>query len=265
MIFDKSYLPGRARTKLDGEYKPLLSSSVSNKTVTNNDFDFYDDDDDDDDYQSPGPSKVIPAPPHVPQALPANSPPSDLSESPDPLSLPFSPSPSPPPVASSSRQRRQVHSGPPRSSTRSNEGIPPKPFWLLPPKLSNSKSSQTPQIDSPSSSVKEEDNEQLDLDMDPLQLDSDPGESADLVWEDPEDVAFTAQMESGERAYTYDDLMEYTSMTSASMPRTYKEAINRDDGHLWQEASQKEYNALIDNGTWVLTKLPKDRKTIGGR
>lgn len=33
----------------------------------------------------------------------------------------------------------------------------------------------------------------------------------------------------------------------------------------WVEAMQKEMDALHENKTWTLTKLPKDRKTIGSK
>ena len=45
-------------------------------------------------------------------------------------------------------------------------------------------------------------------------------------------------------------------------PKTYQEAMSRDDADKWTMAMQEEYDALIDNGTWTLTELPKGRKAI---
>ena len=33
----------------------------------------------------------------------------------------------------------------------------------------------------------------------------------------------------------------------------------------WMEATQKEYDAFIENKTWVLSPLPPGRKAIGSR
>ena len=48
------------------------------------------------------------------------------------------------------------------------------------------------------------------------------------------------------------ELIEYAFLTSGSEPRSYKEAMTRDDAGLWQEASQQEYDALMQHGVWEL-------------
>ena len=46
---------------------------------------------------------------------------------------------------------------------------------------------------------------------------------------------------------------------------TYREGMMSSLKNEWIEATQKEYNALIENKTWVLSPLPPARKAIGSR
>ena len=46
---------------------------------------------------------------------------------------------------------------------------------------------------------------------------------------------------------------------------TYREAMMSSLKREWIETTQKEYNALIENKTWVLSPLPPGRKAIGSR
>ena len=46
---------------------------------------------------------------------------------------------------------------------------------------------------------------------------------------------------------------------------TYREAMKSSLKSEWIEATQKEYDALIENKTWVLSLLPPGRKAIGSR
>jgi len=39
--------------------------------------------------------------------------------------------------------------------------------------------------------------------------------------------------------------------------------LERDDDNKWDDAIQNEYNSLIKNNTWNLTKLPLKRYVIG--
>ena len=41
--------------------------------------------------------------------------------------------------------------------------------------------------------------------------------------------------------------------------------MTRDDAGLWQEASQQEYDALMQHGVWELCELPKGRKAVACR
>ena len=67
------------------------------------------------------------------------------------------------------------------------------------------------------------------------------------------------------RALSASELIEYAFLTSGVEPRTYKEAMSRDDAGLWHEASQQEYNALLEHGVWELCELPPGRKAVGCR
>jgi Reverse transcriptase (RNA-dependent DNA polymerase)/gag-polypeptide of LTR copia-type/GAG-pre-integrase domain len=59
---------------------------------------------------------------------------------------------------------------------------------------------------------------------------------------------------------------EALSATARSnCPRTYVEAMTRPDAQQYHEAACKEIEALLDNKTWELAKLPPGRKAIGSR
>lgn len=45
-------------------------------------------------------------------------------------------------------------------------------------------------------------------------------------------------------------------------PTTYDEILNRPDKNFWLQAMNEEYQSLMDNCTWDLCDLPKDRKPI---
>lgn len=47
-----------------------------------------------------------------------------------------------------------------------------------------------------------------------------------------------------------------------SEPEFYKEAVTCKDKELWIKAMENETNSLEENGTWVLEKLPNNRKAI---
>ncbi len=47
------------------------------------------------------------------------------------------------------------------------------------------------------------------------------------------------------------------------LSETLNEALERDDDNKWDDAIQNEYNSLIKNNTWNLTKLPLKRYVIG--
>ena len=57
--------------------------------------------------------------------------------------------------------------------------------------------------------------------------------------------------------------MTHAFHTSIDEPLTISEAMGRDDSSKWKEAMELEFQSLIDNKTWKLVPLPKDRKSIG--
>ena len=53
--------------------------------------------------------------------------------------------------------------------------------------------------------------------------------------------------------------------SKSSEPSQWKDIKERPDAHLWYAAALEEFNALLENGTFELIKLPPNRKTIGCR
>lgn len=56
---------------------------------------------------------------------------------------------------------------------------------------------------------------------------------------------------------------EYANVALLDAPLTIREAMSCDDANKWEQAMQEEYKSLMDNGTWELTSLPKNRNAIG--
>jgi hypothetical protein len=48
-------------------------------------------------------------------------------------------------------------------------------------------------------------------------------------------------------------------------PKTFAEAMARPDGDKWYKSTYDEIQALLNNGTWKLAKLPAGQKAIGSR
>lgn len=63
----------------------------------------------------------------------------------------------------------------------------------------------------------------------------------------------------------YGEWLYNTSSSSSceAEPITLSEALQRQDGKLWREATENEYNSLLENDVWNLTNLPEGRKAIG--
>lgn len=57
-------------------------------------------------------------------------------------------------------------------------------------------------------------------------------------------------------------LPQMSSSQSMSEPTTYEEALNDENQEHWIEAMDVEYNALMQNRTWVMTDLPSGRKAL---
>lgn len=48
-------------------------------------------------------------------------------------------------------------------------------------------------------------------------------------------------------------------------PDTWSEAMSGEYQKQWEQAAQAEYDSLMENNTWTLCELPKDRKAIGNK
>jgi len=56
---------------------------------------------------------------------------------------------------------------------------------------------------------------------------------------------------------------EFAGLSAGTDPRTYKQAMNSPDVLHWKKAMLEEINALIQNGTWDIVRLPEGEKAIG--
>lgn len=61
---------------------------------------------------------------------------------------------------------------------------------------------------------------------------------------------------------TFEDESWKEITTSYSVPKSYKEALESEEADRWLVPINDEYAALIENGTWELTQLPENRKTV---
>lgn len=72
------------------------------------------------------------------------------------------------------------------------------------------------------------------------------------------------------KRYGYDEFADlvtvdhYASACCVAEPSTLKEAMMSANAKEWQEAADLEYESLLENKTWDLVKLPKDRKDRDG-
>ncbi len=73
------------------------------------------------------------------------------------------------------------------------------------------------------------------------------------------------------KRYGYDEFADlvtvdhYANVCCVAEPGTLKEATMSPNAKEWQEAADLEYESLMENETWDLVELPKDRKAIGSR
>ena len=49
------------------------------------------------------------------------------------------------------------------------------------------------------------------------------------------------------------------------IPETYDQVMRSTEKAEWLQAMQREFDALVENGTWELSELPAGKKTLGGR
>jgi hypothetical protein len=65
----------------------------------------------------------------------------------------------------------------------------------------------------------------------------------------------------------YHEALKYAFVagTDANKPKLFQEAMQNPDANLWCEATVKEMQVHIENGTWELVKLPPGHKVIGSK
>ena len=56
---------------------------------------------------------------------------------------------------------------------------------------------------------------------------------------------------------------EHANVTLLDDPLSLCEALRSESASKWNTVMQKEYDSLMANGTWELTKLPDDHKSVG--
>jgi len=52
------------------------------------------------------------------------------------------------------------------------------------------------------------------------------------------------------------------SIVDNGTPRSYEEAIRSSKADQWKKATDDEYTAIVNNNTYRLVPLPKDRKSV---
>ena len=182
-----------------------------------------------------------------PQSSPSPSP--SPSPAPSPVA---SPTPPPVPPVTSKGKAKVVPTQPVRRSTRKRQ--PPQQYWTS--TRLNQYREPTPAI--PSSDEESEVEEQVVDESDqsePIEPLDDDDDGAELSYD--EEVGYLSVPDAFEIAYkaaAHDD-----------SPKSLAEALRSPDADKWYDAAYQEIKALVDNGTWMLAKLPPGRKPIGGR
>lgn len=84
-----------------------------------------------------------------------------------------------------------------------------------------------------------------------------PGASA------AEELMSYLESEANSRTLSTDELVQYaTAAVAPSDPQSYKDAMRRNDSHLWQKAVDDELAAMDENSVWVVAELPAGRTAI---
>ncbi|GMF38128.1 unnamed protein product [Phytophthora lilii] len=65
-----------------------------------------------------------------------------------------------------------------------------------------------------------------------------------------------------EREEQLNDIYTLLAIRHISESKTYKEAMQLPEALQWKSAEQSKYKSLMDNKTWVLTKLPTGRRAL---
>jgi len=61
------------------------------------------------------------------------------------------------------------------------------------------------------------------------------------------------------------NLQDHTCIATMDEPLTISKALEKEDGSLWKQATNEEYNSLLKNGTWILIELLKGKYAIGSK
>ena len=84
-------------------------------------------------------------------------------------------------------------------------------------------------------------------------------------------VRTSGRIRNAPRRFGYDEFADvvtvdhYANMCRVTEPLSLKEAMESPNAKDWQEAADLEYESLLENETWDLVDLPKDRKAVGSR
>lgn len=77
-------------------------------------------------------------------------------------------------------------------------------------------------------------------------------------------ITDSKQMEEFSQSVTdHEDETDYCFVASVEEPESYADAMKSENATEWKEATDKEYQSLIDNKTWTKCRLPNGRKAIG--
>ena len=89
-----------------------------------------------------------------------------------------------------------------------------------------------------------------------------PGHSGSTPESASEAAVIALEEANSFRTLSDAELIKYAFLTSGAEPRSYKEAMKRDDAGLWEQASKQEYNALLKHGVWELCELLAGWKAV---
>lgn len=84
-------------------------------------------------------------------------------------------------------------------------------------------------------------------------------------------IRASSRIRNAPRRYGYDDFADtvtvdhHANMCRVTEPITLKEAMVSPNAKEWQEAADLEYESLLENETWDLVDLPRERKAVGSR
>lgn len=90
------------------------------------------------------------------------------------------------------------------------------------------------------------------------------GNEAEMERNIQESIATSRPKRDIKKPSWFRDCVTYAlSVNDEGVPETYTQAIHSVEFEEWKEAMSEKMASLHKNDTWVLTKLPKDKKAIG--